>query len=181
MAGKKVNIIGLESTAYRGAKTTLCAGCGHNAITERIIDSFFELGHSADRRHQAVGHRLLEQESRVLPRTRRTASTRCTAACRRWHGRGGREPQDDRDRHQRRRRHGRDRHRPVRASDATQPADRLHHRGQRLLRPDEGAVLADGGSRIHPEDRRHQRPAADRHLRAGHRARRVVCGALVFG
>src|SRR2546423_10739935 len=43
MAGK-VNIIGLESTAYRGAKTTLCAGCGHNAITERIIDSFFELG-----------------------------------------------------------------------------------------------------------------------------------------
>src|SRR3954463_3460283 len=43
MAGK-VNILGLESTAYRGAKTTLCAGCGHNAITERIIDSFFELG-----------------------------------------------------------------------------------------------------------------------------------------
>src|SRR5690349_6247054 len=43
-SGKKVNIIGLESTAYRGAKTTLCAGCGHNAITERIIDSFFELG-----------------------------------------------------------------------------------------------------------------------------------------
>ena len=40
----KVNYIGLESTAYRGAKTTLCAGCGHNAITERIIDSFFELG-----------------------------------------------------------------------------------------------------------------------------------------
>ena len=33
MAGK-VNIIGLESSAYRGAKTTLCAGCGHNAITE---------------------------------------------------------------------------------------------------------------------------------------------------
>lgn len=29
---------------YRGSKTTLCAGCGHNAITERIIDSFFELG-----------------------------------------------------------------------------------------------------------------------------------------
>src|SRR5882724_7351885 len=43
MAGK-VNIIGLEPAAYRGAKTTLCAGCGHNAITERIIVSFFELG-----------------------------------------------------------------------------------------------------------------------------------------
>ena len=47
MAGK-VNIIGLESTAYRGAKTTLCAGCGHNAITERIIDAFFELGVQPD-------------------------------------------------------------------------------------------------------------------------------------
>ena len=43
-SGKKVNIIGLESTAYRGSKTTLCAGCGHNAITERIIDSFYEMG-----------------------------------------------------------------------------------------------------------------------------------------
>src|ERR1700745_2963817 len=47
MAGK-VNIIGLESTSYRGAKTPLCAGCGHNAITERIIDSFFELGIQPD-------------------------------------------------------------------------------------------------------------------------------------
>ena len=43
-AGKKVNRIGLEPIAYRGSKTTLCAGCGHNAITERIIDAFFELG-----------------------------------------------------------------------------------------------------------------------------------------
>ncbi|HZM60467.1 MAG TPA: hypothetical protein VFB85_11745, partial [Vicinamibacterales bacterium] len=42
--GKKVNRIGLEPVAYRGSKTTLCAGCGHNAITERIIDSFFEMG-----------------------------------------------------------------------------------------------------------------------------------------
>jgi 2-oxoglutarate ferredoxin oxidoreductase subunit beta len=41
---KKVNRIGLELAAYRGSKTTLCAGCGHNAITERIIDAFYELG-----------------------------------------------------------------------------------------------------------------------------------------
>jgi len=47
-SGKKVNIIGLEPASYRGAKTTLCAGCGHNAITERIIDSFFELGVQPD-------------------------------------------------------------------------------------------------------------------------------------
>src|ERR687891_1048916 len=42
--GKKLNRINLEPTAYRGGKTTLCAGCGHNAITERIIDSFYDLG-----------------------------------------------------------------------------------------------------------------------------------------
>ena len=42
--GKKINRIGLEPVAYRGGKTTLCAGCGHNAITERLIDAFFELG-----------------------------------------------------------------------------------------------------------------------------------------
>jgi 2-oxoglutarate ferredoxin oxidoreductase subunit beta len=43
-APKKVNRIGLELAAYRGSKTTLCAGCGHNAITERIIDAFYEMG-----------------------------------------------------------------------------------------------------------------------------------------
>lgn len=40
----KVNRIGLEMAPYRGGKTTLCAGCGHNAITERIIDAFYEMG-----------------------------------------------------------------------------------------------------------------------------------------
>ncbi|HEY8535696.1 MAG TPA: 2-oxoacid:ferredoxin oxidoreductase subunit beta [Vicinamibacterales bacterium] len=42
--GRKVNRIGLELTQYRGSKTTLCAGCGHNAISERIIEACFELG-----------------------------------------------------------------------------------------------------------------------------------------
>lgn len=41
---KKTNRIGLELLQYRGAKTTLCAGCGHNAISERIIEACFELG-----------------------------------------------------------------------------------------------------------------------------------------
>jgi 2-oxoglutarate ferredoxin oxidoreductase subunit beta len=41
---KKVNRIGLELQAYRGSKTTLCAGCGHNAISERLIDACYELG-----------------------------------------------------------------------------------------------------------------------------------------
>jgi len=43
-APKKTNRIGLEPQPYRGGKTTLCAGCGHNAISERIIDAFYEMG-----------------------------------------------------------------------------------------------------------------------------------------
>lgn len=42
--GKKVNRLGLDSSAYRGGKTTLCAGCGHNAITERLVEAYFEMG-----------------------------------------------------------------------------------------------------------------------------------------
>jgi len=41
---KKVNRLGLEMASYRGGKTTLCAGCGHNAISERVIDAFYEMG-----------------------------------------------------------------------------------------------------------------------------------------
>ncbi len=41
---KKVNRIGLEVTNYKGARSTLCAGCGHNAISERIVECFFEMG-----------------------------------------------------------------------------------------------------------------------------------------
>ncbi|MFI5104631.1 MAG: 2-oxoacid:ferredoxin oxidoreductase subunit beta, partial [Terriglobales bacterium] len=42
--GPKTNHIGLTVLDYRGSKTTLCAGCGHNAITERIIDAMYEMG-----------------------------------------------------------------------------------------------------------------------------------------
>jgi 2-oxoglutarate ferredoxin oxidoreductase subunit beta len=41
---KKVNRIGLEVLHYKGSKTTLCAGCGHNSVSERIIECFYELG-----------------------------------------------------------------------------------------------------------------------------------------
>src|SRR5262250_805818 len=40
----KTNRIGLQVVDYRGGKTTLCAGCGHNAISERIIDAMYEMG-----------------------------------------------------------------------------------------------------------------------------------------
>jgi len=45
----KTNRIGLQVLDYRGGKTTLCAGCGHNAISERIIDAFYEMGVQPER------------------------------------------------------------------------------------------------------------------------------------
>src|SRR3954465_15878120 len=47
--GPKQNRIGLNVIDYRGGKTTLCAGCGHNAISERIIDAFYEMGVQPER------------------------------------------------------------------------------------------------------------------------------------
>src|SRR5438309_8610739 len=45
----KTNRIGLSVMEYKGSKTTLCAGCGHNAISERIIDAMFEMGVQPER------------------------------------------------------------------------------------------------------------------------------------
>jgi 2-oxoglutarate ferredoxin oxidoreductase subunit beta len=41
---KKLNRIGLDVVPYKGSKTTLCAGCGHNSISERIVEVFYEMG-----------------------------------------------------------------------------------------------------------------------------------------
>ncbi|MGO8934051.1 MAG: 2-oxoacid:ferredoxin oxidoreductase subunit beta [Terracidiphilus sp.] len=48
-AGPKLNHIGLPVIEYRGGKSTLCAGCGHNAISERIIDAMWEMGVEPER------------------------------------------------------------------------------------------------------------------------------------
>ncbi len=48
-AAPKTNRLGLAVLDYRGGKTTLCAGCGHNAISERIIDAMYEMGVQPER------------------------------------------------------------------------------------------------------------------------------------
>lgn len=48
-AAPKSNRLGLSLLDYRGGKSTLCAGCGHNAISERIIDALFEMGVQPER------------------------------------------------------------------------------------------------------------------------------------
>ncbi len=39
-----VNIIGLARDVYKGLPTTLCAGCGHNSITNHLIKALYEYG-----------------------------------------------------------------------------------------------------------------------------------------
>jgi len=46
---EKTNRIGLTQADYKGGRTTLCAGCGHNAISERILEAMFELGIAPER------------------------------------------------------------------------------------------------------------------------------------
>jgi 2-oxoglutarate ferredoxin oxidoreductase subunit beta len=41
---KNVNRLGLTMADYKGAESTLCAGCGHDAITSQIIKAFYEYG-----------------------------------------------------------------------------------------------------------------------------------------
>jgi 2-oxoglutarate ferredoxin oxidoreductase subunit beta len=43
-AGQPTNRIGLTRADYDGSKTTLCPGCGHNAITGGIIQAAWEAG-----------------------------------------------------------------------------------------------------------------------------------------
>ena len=39
-----LNRAGLSREAYKGVATTLCAGCGHNPITNHLIKALYELG-----------------------------------------------------------------------------------------------------------------------------------------
>src|SRR5581483_6776639 len=45
----KVNRIGLQVLDYKGGKTTLCAGCGHNAISELSVVAMYEMGVKPER------------------------------------------------------------------------------------------------------------------------------------
>ncbi len=40
----KVNRIGLPMAEYKGGDSTLCAGCGHDAITSQIVRAFWDYG-----------------------------------------------------------------------------------------------------------------------------------------
>ena len=41
---KNVNRAGLTISDYKGSPSTLCAGCGHDAISSQIIKAFYQMG-----------------------------------------------------------------------------------------------------------------------------------------
>ncbi len=41
---RKQNRLGLTLPDYQGSASTLCAGCGHDSITNQVIRAFFEMG-----------------------------------------------------------------------------------------------------------------------------------------
>lgn len=45
----KENRLGLKATDYSGGKSTLCAGCGHDAVSNQIIRAFYEMNVSPER------------------------------------------------------------------------------------------------------------------------------------
>ena len=65
------------SPTTRAARRTLCAGCGHDAITERIVEAFYEMGVQPGAGGQVLRHRLLARRRPAYFLSRaRTASTR---------------------------------------------------------------------------------------------------------
>jgi 2-oxoglutarate ferredoxin oxidoreductase subunit beta len=45
----KENRLGLKTTDYQGGKSTLCAGCGHDAISNQIVRAFYEMNVKPER------------------------------------------------------------------------------------------------------------------------------------
>ncbi|HEY6539045.1 MAG TPA: 2-oxoacid:ferredoxin oxidoreductase subunit beta [Candidatus Dormibacteraeota bacterium] len=43
-ASVKTNLLGLSRDEYKGLATTLCAGCGHNSITNHIVKALYDHG-----------------------------------------------------------------------------------------------------------------------------------------
>ena len=45
----KENRLGLKQTDYQGGKSTLCAACGHDAVSNQIVRAFFEMSVKAEK------------------------------------------------------------------------------------------------------------------------------------
>ena len=133
---------------YKGGDSTLCAGCGHDAITSQIIKAFYEYGVEPYRVAKLSGIGCSSKTPAYflsqLARFQRRSRPHAGAGNRRDAG----EPDAGLDRRQRRRRYGLDRHGPVRSPAPPQCPDDLHHREQRRVWSDQRPVLRDRRLRL---------------------------------
>src|SRR5438876_11186298 len=76
----KENRLGLKALDYGGGKTTLCAGCGHDAVSNQIIRAFYEMNVKPEKvaKFSGIG---CSSKTRRTSSAARTASTPSTAAC----------------------------------------------------------------------------------------------------
>lgn len=44
MTAQNVNLLGLTRDVYKGLPSTLCAGCGHNSITNHLVKALYDYG-----------------------------------------------------------------------------------------------------------------------------------------
>ena len=77
----KTNRVGLEMADYKGNKSTLCAGCGHNAISERIIEACYEMGIEPHRVAKLSGIGCSSKSPAYFLRTRVRREFASTDAC----------------------------------------------------------------------------------------------------
>jgi len=74
------NALGYLRRDYEGSVSTLCAGCGHDSISAAIIQAAYELDLPPHRVAKLSG---IGCSSKTTSSGTRTASTPCTAGCRR--------------------------------------------------------------------------------------------------
>ena len=130
--------------------------------------------HRAAPRRQALGHRLLVEDARLLPRRLARLQHRARPHAVGADRRQPRQPRAALPRRQRRRRLGVDRPRPVRPRDAARREHDLHRREQRRLRPDQGPVLGHRRPGQQEQEGRGQQRHRDRPGGDGAAARREL-------
>ena len=128
--------------------------------------------HRAASRRQALRHRLLVENARLLPRQLARLQQRARPHALRADRRESREPRSALHGRLGRRRLRFDRHRPVRACDPPRREHGLHRREQRRVRPHQGPVLRHGRQGLEIKARHRQHGRAARSDRDGAAARR---------
>ena len=110
----QANKVGYTRRDYEGRISTLCAGCGHDSIIGRHRAGLLGTRHRAAPRGQALGHRLQQQDARLLPGRQPRLQHRARPHAQRADRRQPGQPRTAVPGRQRRRRLGQHRPGPVR-------------------------------------------------------------------